>query len=59
MDLKTGMCEYLFLYNIANGENRTSDNGGDNGKGESGEDRSGPAPDDSGMFYSCNIIILN
>jgi hypothetical protein len=56
MDLKTGMCEYLFLYNIAN---ETSDNEGDNGEGEGCEDGSEPASDDSGMSYSCNIIILN
>jgi hypothetical protein len=66
MHLKTGMCEYLFLYNIANGKNRTSDNEEDNGEGEDSEGHNGEGEggedgtsDDSGMPYSCNIIILN
>ena len=66
------MCEYFFLYNIANGKNRTSDNerdnNGEDSEGDNGEEgsedgsskaESGSASNDSGMFYSCNIIILN
>jgi hypothetical protein len=66
------MCEYFFLYSIANGKNRTSDNEGDDNEEDSegegsqagnseaeSEYASDTDCDKSGMSYSCNIIILN
>jgi hypothetical protein len=71
-NLKSDMCEYFFLYNIANGKNRTSNNKENNdkedSKGEGSKTRNCEAESESvldidvdilGMSYSCNIIILN
>ena len=61
------MFEYFFLYNIANGRNRTSDiketNSDEDSEGEDSEADSESVSDTEvnipGTSYSRNIIILN